>query len=164
MDECEYVLLANSSTDLKFRALVDDDPFGKNKTCAYDGALEAVLAAAPRLEQLDFGYGSDDMTRYFWDYCVSSGAITRFQRAYPSVRFTMANDMDPIPPPFQGGDAEESAAVFAALKELAQDEEDEGVGENAKLALLGERIEDDDEEDDDDDDDEMYDDDDDGEF
>ena len=111
-----------------------DDPFGKNKTCAYDGALEAVLAAAPRLEQLDLGYGSDDMTRYFWDYCVSSGAIDRFQRAYPSVRFTMASDLDPIPYPFPGGDAEENGAVFTALKELAQDEEDEGVRENAKLA------------------------------
>ena len=115
-----------------------------------------MLAATPQLAQLDLGYGDDSMTRYFWDYCVSDGAMRRLQRAHRRVCVTMSGERDPLPPPWAGGEREEAGAVGRAICALAEDG-DEGIRANARKALRGEADdgeEDDGEENDDDDDEE----------
>ena len=115
-----------------------DDPYGeKARPLTYDEPLEVVLKATPHLTQLDFGYGDDEMTRYFWDYCLSDAAMQRFQCEYPRITFTMSAERDPLPFPFAGGDAEQERAVEDAILHLAEDS-DEGVRANAAAALAGE--------------------------
>lgn len=116
---------------------------GSTKPKTYDAALEAVVKAAPQLAQLDFGYGDESMTRYFWDYCVSEKCVNKLQRAYPRLELTMSDSNDPIPQPFCGGDAEQEQAMFEAITVLASDE-DEGIRANAAKALRGDDDDDDD--------------------
>ena len=116
---------------------------GSTKPKTYDAALEAVVKAAPQLAQLDFGYGDESMTRYFWDYCVSEKCVNKLQRAYPRLELTMSDSNDPIPQPFCGGDAEQEQAMLEAITALASDE-DEGIRANAAKALRGDDDDDDD--------------------
>ena len=51
----------------------------------------------PGLQQLDLGYGDDEMTRYFWDYCVSQRGMMQLQSARPDMGITMSADHSPIP-------------------------------------------------------------------
>jgi hypothetical protein len=67
----------------------------------YDGALLAVTAAMPKLQQLDLGYGDDSMTRYFWDYCVSNNAMEQvppIEHPLPSSSLTTISTSPPSPP------------------------------------------------------------------
>ena len=119
-----------------------DDWDGSTRPKTYDAAIEAVVKAAPQLAQLDFGYGDESMTRYFWDYCVSEQCLDKLQRAYPRLELTMSDSNDPIPQPFRGGDAEQEQAMFEAITVLAS-HEDEGIRANAAKALRGDDDDDD---------------------
>ena len=116
-----------------------DESFGmgKKKPNPYDEPLAAVVAANPKLTQIDLGYGEDDMVRYFWDYCFTHRAMTQLQRKYPRIKITMSGHHEPIPEPITSTAKDQIIGVV--LHALARDD-DIGIRANAKKALKGDLV------------------------
>ena len=90
----------------------------------YDLSLHKVVKSMRNLQQLDLGYGDQDMVRYFWDYCVSRHGMQRVQRARPGLDVTMESARGgPIPHRWPGGNAQESEARDASLRALLEGED-----------------------------------------
>ena len=108
-----------------------DDSDADDKGHPYNAGLRAIFAAAPRLAQIDLGYGDQDMTRYLWDYCVSSRCVDMIQDEYPDCLITMGKARD-FPLPHGQANLE---MVREALQELAESHEDAGIRALAQEAL-----------------------------
>jgi hypothetical protein len=82
--------------------------------------------AMPGLQQLDLGYGDDEMTRYLWDYCVSRRGMMQLQSARPEMAITMSADHSPIA--HEVSEEQHFTAVANALTKLATSEPQESDG------------------------------------
>ena len=106
---------------------------GAGSGIAYDGALETLVTALPRLAQLDLGFG-DAKTKHCFG--CSSARVEKLEDLFPAVTLTR-RDYAPIPHPLpNAGEQADSGAFMAALGALAAST-DPGLKGSATTVLAG---------------------------